>query len=131
MRILVIDDDPATTELIKLLLKPAASIIYTANSGMDGIGQVKKYAPDVVILDLMMPEMDGWQVCQSIREFSRLPILVLSALDNPDMVARALDSGADDYLIKPVASGVLAAHLNNLVRRAQTGMTIKTAPLSV
>ncbi|MEN6409690.1 MAG: response regulator transcription factor [Anaerolineaceae bacterium] len=131
MRILVIDDDPATTELIKLLLKPAASIIYTANSGMDGIEQVKKYAPDVVILDLMMPEMDGWQVCKSIREFSRLPILILSALDNPDMVARALDSGADDYLIKPVASGMLAAHLNNLVRRAQTGMTIKTAPLSV
>lgn len=129
MKILVVDDDSAMTELLKLLLKPAASIIYTANSGKEGIELAKKYSPDVVILDLMMPEMDGWQVCQAIREFSLLPILILSALDNPGMVARALDSGADDYLIKPVPSGVLIAHLNNLVRRANTTMEIKIAPV--
>lgn len=119
MKILVIDDDPAMTELLKLLLQPAASNIVTANSGAEGINWAKKFLPDVIILDLMMPEMDGWQVCQAIRDFSRVPILILSALDNPGMVARALDAGADDYLIKPVPSGVLIAHINNLVRRAR------------
>jgi DNA-binding response OmpR family regulator len=119
MKILVIDDDPAMTELLKLLLQPTASSVSTANSGMDGVKLAKKNSPDVIILDLMMPEMDGWQVCSEIRKTSRVPILILSALDTPGMVARALDAGADDYLIKPVPSGVLIAHLNNLVRRAR------------
>jgi DNA-binding response OmpR family regulator len=119
MKILVIDDDPAMTELLKLLLQPTASSVSTANSGMDGVKLAKKNSPDVIILDLMMPEMDGWQVCNEIRKTSRVPILILSALDTPGMVARSLDAGADDYLIKPVPSGVLIAHLNNLVRRAR------------
>ena len=66
-----------------------------------------------------MPEMDGWQVCKQIRTFSDTPILILSALDSPGLVAAALDSGADDYLIKPVTSGVLVAYINKLVRRAK------------
>lgn len=117
MKILVIDDDPAMTELLKLLLQSAASKVLTANSGAEGVALARQYIPDIVILDLMMPEMDGWQVCQQIRQFSKVPILILSALDNPGMVARALDSGADDYLIKPVPSSVLLAHIRNLVRR--------------
>ncbi|HVN53772.1 MAG TPA: response regulator transcription factor [Anaerolineaceae bacterium] len=119
MKILVIDDDPAMTELLKLILQAAASEVYTANSGKDGITLAHQYDPDVIILDLMMPEMDGWKVCKYIRDFSNTPILILSALDSPGMVARALDAGADDYLIKPVPSGVLMAHLNTLVRRAR------------
>lgn len=119
MKILVIDDDPAMTELLKLLLKQAASEVMTANTGQEGIYFARTDTPDVIILDLMMPEMDGWKVCEAVRSFSRIPILILSALDNPGMVARALDAGADDYLIKPVPSGVLIAHINNLVRRAR------------
>lgn len=118
MKVLVVDDDPAMTELLKLLLQQASADVETANSGMQAIDLVTADPPDVMILDLMMPEMDGWEVCERIRKVSRLPILVLSALDKPGMVARALDSGADDYLIKPVPSGVLIAHLNNLVRRS-------------
>ena len=117
MKIIVIDDDPAMTELLQLLLRPTSSEIYTANSGPVGIDIIKKHKPDVVVLDLMMPDMDGWQVCKKIREFSEVPVLVLSALDNPGVVAEALDAGADDYLIKPVASGVLIAHINKLLRR--------------
>ena len=117
MKILVIDDDPAITELLKILLVPATSDVLTANSGEEGVELVKNESPEVVILDLMMPGMDGWQVCKHIREFSDVPIIILSALDNPGMVARTLDSGADDYLIKPVPSGTLIAHINNLVRR--------------
>ena len=120
MKILVIDDDPAMTELLKLILQAAASEVHTANTGIDGIRLTREIYPDVLILDLMMPELDGWQVCEAVRAFSDVPILILSALDNPGMVARALDAGADDYLIKPVPSGVLIAHLQNLFRRSHS-----------
>lgn len=120
MKVLVIDDDPGMTELLCLLLKPATSEVYVANTGKDGLALMQAYSPDVVILDLMMPEMDGYEVCQSIRTSSKVPILVLSALDMPGMVSKALDAGADDYLIKPVTSSILIAHLNNLLRRANS-----------
>ena len=67
-----------------------------------------------------MPETDGLQACKAIRQFSNVPILVLSALNNPGLIAMALDEGADDFLSKPVPSGVLVAHLNTLARRART-----------
>ena len=73
--------------------------------------------------------MDGWQVTESIRKFSSTPILILSVLDNPGLVARALDKGADDYLVKPVPSGILIAHINNLTRRRVT--TSDSAPLKI
>jgi two-component system KDP operon response regulator KdpE len=85
----------------------------------------------------MMPGMDGWQVCAQVRSFSAVPILILSALDSPGMVASALDAGADDYLVKPVPVGVLIAHLNTLTRRPsakknlQNRIEVKTAPLPV
>jgi two-component system KDP operon response regulator KdpE len=129
MKILVIDDDPAMTELLKLLLTQAASEIFTANTGQEGIAHTRRNSPDVIILDLMMPEMDGWKVCEMVRSFSNVPILILSALDNPGMVARALDAGADDYLIKPVPSGVLIAHINTLVRRTKAEYRLVTNPL--
>ncbi len=124
-KVLTIDDDPAMTELITLLLKTHGLDAYMANSGEEGLQMIHKISPDVVILDLMMPDMDGWQVCSQVRSFSAVPILILSALDSPGLVARALDGGADDYLVKPVPSGVLVAHLNNLVRRAVTEKNIK------
>ena len=88
----------------------------------------KNESPDVIILDLMMPEMDGYQVCNAIRPFSSVPILILSAFDMPGMVSKALDAGADDYLIKPVASSILIAHLNNLVRRANAPIMNGSVP---
>ena len=124
-KVLTIDDDPAMTELITLLLKTHGLDAYMANSGEEGLQMIHEISPDVVILDLMMPGMDGWQVCSQVRSFSAVPILILSALDSPGLVARALDGGADDYLVKPVPSGVLIAHLNNLVRRAATERNIK------
>jgi DNA-binding response OmpR family regulator len=128
MKILVIDDDPAMIELLRLLLAPTESTVITANSGCEGVKLVESEQPELIILDLMMPEMDGCQVCQAVRKFSDLPILILSALDNPGMVAKALDAGADDYLIKPVPSGVLIAHINNLIRRshAQNGVLMSS-----
>jgi two-component system KDP operon response regulator KdpE len=126
MKILVIDDDPAMTELLKLLLEPTQAELLTSNSGEEGIRLVKEQTPDIVVLDLMMPKVDGWQVCKAIREFSSMPILVLSALDSPGVVATALDAGADDYLIKPVPSGVLIAHINNLLKRKRPEMSVSS-----
>jgi DNA-binding response OmpR family regulator len=124
-KVLTIDDDPALTDLLTLVLKTHGLDAYMANSGEEGLQMIHKVSPDVVILDLMMPGMDGWQVCTKVRSFSAVPILILSALDSPGLVARALDGGADDYLVKPVPSGVLIAHLNTLVRRAVTERNIK------
>ncbi len=123
MKILVIDDDPAMTDLLKLLLAPAAADVVAANSGPDGIRLANEEHPDVITLDLMMPDINGWQVCKAIRKVSMTPILILSALDSPGLVAAALDAGADDYLIKPVPSSVLMAHINKLVRRNNVAAT--------
>jgi DNA-binding response OmpR family regulator len=128
VKILVIDDDIGMTELLSLLLAPASSEIRTANTGQQGIDLAKTFAPDIIILDLMMPEMNGWSVCEGIRAFSDVPILILSAMDAPGYVVQALDVGADDYLVKPVSSGRLIAHLNKLLRRSRISLqTASTA----
>lgn len=129
-KVLTIDDDPAMTELLTLLLKTHGLEPHVANDGAEGIRLTREICPDVVILDLMMPGMDGWQVCTKIRTFSTVPILILSALDSTGLVANSLDAGADDYLVKPVPSGVLIAHLNTLIRRAATEKR-KKAPLKI
>lgn len=117
--ILTIDDDPAITELLSAILRANGFEVLFANSGNDGVRSVREKSPHMVILDLMMPDMDGWQVCKAVRIFSSVPILILSALDDPSVVASILDAGADDYLVKPVPSAVLVAHLNKI--RRQTG----------
>lgn len=126
-KVLAIDDDAATTELLSLLLATHGFEVLTANDGKTGVELTHRESPDVIILDLMMPDMDGWQVCKAVRAFSQVPILILSALDSPGKVASALDAGADDYLVKPVPSGVLVAHLLSLVRRSNNGRKDKVA----
>ena len=130
MKILVIDDDPAMTELLSLVLAPTKAQIFTSNSGEEGLQLVKELDPDIVLLDLMMPKMDGWQVTENIRNISSVPILILSVMDNPGLVARALDKGADDYLVKPVPTGILIAHINNLTRRRMSASS-EVVPLKV
>lgn len=130
MKILVIDDDPAMTDLFKLILMSTNADVLTANSGEEGIQMIRNESPDMVILDLMMPGKDGWQTTQEIREISRVPIMVLSVIDNPGLVARALDAGADDYMIKPANRNTLIAHINNLTRRQSTSR-LELAPLAL
>jgi DNA-binding response OmpR family regulator len=119
IKVLTIDDDPAMTELVSLLLKSHGLEVAASNDGAQGIELIRNDPPDIVLLDLMMPGTDGWKVCAEVRKFSKVPIIILSALDHPGVVVSALDAGADDYLIKPVPSGVLIAHINNLTRRAE------------
>jgi DNA-binding response OmpR family regulator len=119
-KILVIDDDAAVTDLLSMLLRSQGFDVIATNSSSDGLGFIRKDEPDMIILDLMMPDIDGWEVCRSVRAFSQVPIIVLSALNDPSMVASVLDAGADDYLTKPTPSRVLVAHINRLIRRNET-----------
>ena len=117
MRILVVDDDTGMSDLVTILLTPAFSEVIVANSAPDGIRLAHEENLSAILLDLLLPEMQGWEVCRAIRKFSNVPILILSAIDAPEIVAEALDNGADDYLTKPVSSNTLIARLNRLVRR--------------
>ena len=117
MKILVIADDPAMTDLLRMILDATGSEIIIANSGQKGLEIARQNTPDIIILDLMMQGTDGWTVCRAVRIFSSVPILVLSALNSPSIVASSLDAGADDYLVKPVPNAVLLAHIQNLVKR--------------
>ena len=117
VKLLVIDDDSAVTDLLSLLLKSHGFEVGATNNSTEGLSMIRDDSPDVVILDLMMPDMDGWQICKAVREFSQVPIIILSALNDPSMIASVLDAGADDYLTKPTPSRVLIAHINRLINR--------------
>ena len=123
-KIFVIDDDAAVTDLLSVLLNTQGFSVWATNSSSEGLTQIREKAPDLVILDLMMPEMDGWEVCKAVRAFSDVPIIVLSALNDPSMVASVLDAGADDYLTKPTPSRVLVAHIKRLVDRKGQAVSI-------
>ena len=124
---LLIDDDPDLSVMLRTLLRGQDFEIRAVYSGQEGIEACREQPPDVVILDLLMPEVDGWEVCGRIREFSSVPILILSALGAPASVARALDAGADDYLIKPVHASLLASRLRMLVRRQAAKEAVQAA----
>jgi len=115
--VLLIDDDPDLAIMLRTLLRGQDIQIRAEFSGEEGIEACRDEQPDVIILDLLMPCMDGWEVCEQIREFCDVPILILSAIGSPGSVARALDAGADDYLIKPVHASLLASRLRTLMRR--------------
>jgi len=117
INILVIDDDPAMTDLLKMILEQDKAQVVTANRGSDGVACFKSDKFQMVIVDLMMPEMDGCEVTRALRQVSNVPILMVSALDNPGLIARALNAGADDFLIKPFTHNILAARINMLTRR--------------
>jgi two-component system KDP operon response regulator KdpE len=117
-KILVIDDDPEILEFLDLLITRAGARAVTASTAAEGLRQFYAFRPDLVILDLMMPHMSGWDVCGRIRELSDVPVMMLTALADTRDIARGLESGADDYLTKPFASQVLLARMRALLRRS-------------
>ena len=121
MKVLVIDDDREMTELLKMSLDQDYYEVLMTQSGPDGIELAHKEQPDVILVDLFIPDFDGLQVCRDIRKFSSVPILVLSAINKPELVAQALDAGADDFLIKPIKNSMLVANLKKIARRTNSG----------
>jgi DNA-binding response OmpR family regulator len=117
-KILVIDDDPNLVKLSEAVFTRAKAKIYTATNGLEGLRQFYAHQPDLILLDLMLPEMDGWDVCRRIRQFSQVPIIMLTALSQDEEIVRGLTTyGADDYITKPVGSDVLLARVEALLRR--------------
>jgi DNA-binding response OmpR family regulator len=118
--ILVIDDDPAVTSVLKRGLSYEGFVVDTAESGEVGLTSARERAPDLVILDIMMPGMDGLEVLQRLRAADvTLPILMLSARDAPIDQVRGLERGADDYVVKPFTWEVLLARVRALLRRQE------------
>jgi two-component system response regulator MprA len=122
-KILVIDDDENITSFLKRALAYAGFVVATANSGAAGLQCALNNPPDVVILDVLMPEMDGWTVCGRLRACGDVPILMLTAKDEVADRVYGLEAGADDYLIKPFALEELIARLRALLRRRVTQPT--------
>ena len=119
--ILIADDNTRTLDAYRSFLENYGHRIITEEDGLKAVGRAIHEKPDVIILDLVLPEMDGWQVCNRIREFSDVPILTLSSLGMPRSVARALDAGADDCMVKPVHATLLASRLRTLVQQHALG----------
>lgn len=117
-RILVVDDDPKITAMLRRSLSFAGYTVDVANDGQAGLQSFVENRPDLVILDLMMPVMDGWQLCRRLRDEAAVPILMLTARDEVTDRVRGLDAGADDYLAKPFALEELLARVRALLRRA-------------
>jgi two-component system KDP operon response regulator KdpE len=116
---LVIDDEPQIRRLLRVTLEANGYQVFDAATGQDGIVQAAQRRPDVVLLDLGLPDMDGVEVLKRLREWSRVPVLVLSVRDREQDKIAALDNGADDYVTKPFNSGELLARLRVAMRHAQ------------
>jgi two-component system KDP operon response regulator KdpE len=116
-KILLIEDDIGLAEFIQFQLQREPYEVLIAYRGEDGLRQAYQWQPDLILLDIMMPEMDGWVVCQRLREISDVPIIFTTALGAERDVVRGLEMGADDYLIKPFGPKELLARIQAVLRR--------------
>jgi two-component system KDP operon response regulator KdpE len=112
----VIDDDPEMVELVRLVFTREGAEVYAAAGGRDGICQFGACQPDLVLLDIMMPDLDGWETCRLLRGFTDVPIIFLTALGREQEVVRGLDCGAMDYVTKPFSASVLLARARAALR---------------
>jgi two-component system, OmpR family, KDP operon response regulator KdpE len=116
---LVIDDEPQIRRLLRVTLESNGYEVVDAVNGNEGIVQAAQCRPDVILLDLGLPDMDGIEVLKRIREWSRVPVIILSVRDRENDKIAALDAGADDFVTKPFGSGELLARLRTTLRRSQ------------
>lgn len=118
-KILMIDDDSNICEFVKLYLENETYEVKTANDGAQGMEMFKTYDPDIVLLDIMMPKKDGWQVCREIREISAKPIIMLTAKGDVFDKVLGLELGADDFMTKPFDMKELSVRIKAVLRRCQ------------
>jgi DNA-binding response OmpR family regulator len=118
-RVLIIEDDLALSNLMALYLKEAGFEVHMATAGPEGVSKAAEMWPHLVVLDLMLPGMDGWEVCRQIRRSSRVPILMVTARGEEEDRIRGFEEGADDYVVKPFLPRELVARVKAHIRRAQ------------
>lgn len=118
IQVLVVDDEWNMRNLLRIYLMKEGFEVKEASTGSEALSLMKRYEFDVILLDVMMPDMDGWQVCKSVREHSQIPILMLTARSETKDKVHGLGIGADDYLTKPFESEELTARIYSLIRRS-------------
>ena len=116
--IMVVDDEKNICELMRLYLEKEGFAVTIANNGSDAISLIRQSRPDLVLLDIMMPVIDGWEVCRQVREFSTVPIIMLTAKGETFDKVMGLDLGADDYIVKPFDTKEVVARVKAVLRRA-------------
>ena len=118
-RILIVDDEPRYLRLMEANLKTEGYTVVTAADGLQAIEVYSAQPVDLILLDILMPRLDGFETCQRIREFSSVPIIMLTAKGKEQDRVKGLDLGADDYVVKPFSAVELLARVNAVLRRAQ------------
>jgi len=117
--VLVVEDDPDTVLLLKQILRLAGFDVLGAFNGYEAVQKAAEAKPDLILLDLMMPDMDGWQAFQYLRQTTDVPVVIISAIHNKDDVVRALRMGVDDYLTKPFVNAEVVARVQAVLRRTR------------
>jgi two-component system KDP operon response regulator KdpE len=132
-RVLVIDDDPALLRVLRISLSAHDYDVIFASTGAQGISETALHSPDVVVLDLGLPDVDGVEVCRRIREWSEVPVIVLSADGTEDRKVEALDHGANDYMTKPFGMNELLARIRVALRHSveQAPSELQVGPLHI
>ena len=126
-RVLVVEDDPRLAATLQRLLSAEGHDVEVAGDGLDALRLARHRTPDLVVLDVMLPGADGVTVCRKLRETAQFPILMLTALSGTEERVRGLDSGADDYLVKPFAYQELLARVRALLRRTRPADRLRFA----
>jgi two-component system KDP operon response regulator KdpE len=127
--ILVVDDEPGIVRFVRANLEDKGYRVLTAMDGSEALRKIEMELPDLVILDIMMPKMDGFEVCRRLREWSQIPTIMLSARGDETDKVKCLDLGADDYLTKPFGTRELLARVRAVLRRSEATKTVSTPPL--
>jgi len=134
-RVLVVEDDPAIGRRLRRSLADRGDVVTVAIDGASGLALAVQDRPEIVLLDLGLPDLDGLQVLRMLRAVSQVPVIVVTAQDDDRTVVEALDNGADDYLLKPFGSDQLAARIRAVLRRcavgAASGETVRVGELEV
>ena len=120
-KILLVDDDPNIRQLVRLYLEKEGFDVTEADRGDTALKEFKAAPPNLMLLDVMLPGMDGWQVCREVRKVSNIPIIMLTAKDETFDKVLGLELGADDYVVKPFDAKELVARIKAVIRRYQNG----------
>lgn len=126
-KILVVDDDTNICELLRLYLEKEGYSVTIANTGMQAVRSFAEQQPDLMLLDIMLPELDGWQVCREIRKYSNKPIIMLTAKGETFDKVLGLELGADDYITKPFDSKEVLARIKAVLRRSNGSSIVEHA----
>ena len=119
--ILIIEDEEAIQGVVKAFLEDEGYNVVLASDGLEGMEKFRECHPDLILLDLMLPKMNGFSVCEAIRKESQVPIIMLTALDDDDSQMKGFDALADDYITKPFSMPIVMKHIEAVLRRAEQG----------